>query len=368
MKILVDARVGWGHGIGRVISNTVPRVASLMPDWQIDVLVGPEDVPSARAIFVDRSNVSIVPCSIRPFSIAEQIKLPRYADGYDITWFTNYWVPLRWKGRFVVLVHDMLHLMPEYLPSSAAKRLIARKTFEKVRRDATAVMFVSRYTRKNFFDLIGKPRHSEVVHLGGDHFGYDVIKPLNERHRNLVVVAASKKHKNLGLLLEAWRQAKVAEHWTLNIVSSHSALLSSINLEGMANGLERTRVLRELSDEDLSNLYENSAVLLMPSLYEGFGLPLLEGMLAGALCISSNAGAMVEVSEGAFVQFVNGEDLAGWIAAIEAACTSIDRAGMDLDPLLQRNAATARRLQWSETAMKMAGVLKASTSGGPEEG
>lgn len=362
MKLLVDARVGWGHGIGRVVSNVVPRMAGLRPDWQIDVLVGPADVPLAEETFARTGNLSVLPCAIEPFTMAEQTSLERHARGYDLTWFTNYWVPLTWRGRFVATVHDMLHLIPEYFPSSATKRVLARQTFHKLRRNADAIVFVSRFTQRAFGDMIGTPRRGEVVHLGGDHLHYNV-KPIDVRKRQLLVVAASKRHKNFAMLLQAWQAANVADHWQLVIISPGSQLRSSVDVADAAARIKQTRILRDVSNDELSDLYADSTILLMPSLYEGFGLPLLEGLLAGALCISSNAGAMVEVGEGSFIQFVNGTDTAGWVASIENACASIDRGDPAIAQVVAHNVEQARRLRWADSAAAIVRVLEASDVG-----
>lgn len=357
MRLLVDARVGWGHGIGRVIANTVPRIAASRPDWRIGVLVDPADVETARAAFSGHANLAIVPCPVVPFSLAEQVQLARYARSYDLTWFTNYWVPLGWRGRFVATVHDMLHLIPEYFPASRAKRLLSVRTFTKLRRDAAAIMFVSRFTEHAFSQMIGAPRRGVAIPLGGDHLDYGGRIPVAQRSRRLLVVAASKKHKNFALLLKAWQSAKVADHWTLTIVSPEAMFRSSIDLDALAGG-GRVEIRRGISNNELARLYGDSAILLMPSLYEGFGLPLLEGMLAGALCVSSNAGAMVEVAQGAFVPMVNGFDQAGWTRAIEQNCAMIDDGNPDLEPLIAHNVAYARHFRWARTTDAIVELLE----------
>jgi len=365
VKLLVDARTGWGHGIGRVIANTVPRLARLRPDWQVEALVPPDQADAARAAFAGVPNLSPVACPIAPFSLAEQTGLQRYARGADLTWFTNYWVPLAWRAPFVATVHDMLHLLPEHIPASRLKRQLSRQTFAKLRRDARAVMFVSRFTQAEFQRMIGAPRHRGiVVQNGADHLDYGAAggghRPVAQRTRRLIVVAAAKQHKNFALLFAAWRQARVPEHWTLTVVSAHEALLSSIDLSALAGQDRRGRIdiRRGISNQELAALYADSAILLMPSLYEGFGLPLIEGMLAGALCVSSNAGALVEVAQGGFVQFVNGTDREGWTAAIEQACAMVDSGKPDLDPLLRHNIACAAHFRWDRTAHDVAAVLE----------
>lgn len=361
MRLLVDARIGWGHGIGRVVGNTVPLIAQAHPDWRIDALVEPANVAVAEAAFAPAGNIAVIPCSVRAFSLAEQVRLQAYASGHDLTWFTNYWVPLGWRTPFVATVHDMLHLTPAFFPASVPKRQLSRRTFIKVRRDARAVMFVSRFTEHAFARMIGLPRVARTIPLGGDHLGYPTPMPVRHRTRRLVVVAASKAHKNFPLLLDAWAQARVPDDWVLTIVSpDDAAFRSSIDLSALAHGAGRVEVRRGISNAELAALYGDSAILLMPSLYEGFGLPLLEGLLAGALCISSSAGAMVEVAGGAFVQFVNGFDRPGWTAAIEQTCAMIDHSGIDLDALTAHNAAIAGRFRWNVTAREIAAVLEAA--------
>jgi len=369
MRLLIDARIGWGHGIGRVIGNTVPLIAQNHPDWQIGALVEPRDLSVARTAFEQASNVSVIPCEIRGFSLAEQFRLEGYAAGYDLTWFTNYWVPLRWRSPFVATVHDMLHLLPDLLPASRPKRILARRTFTKVRRDARAVVFVSRFTQAEFDRMIGTPKHGVAIPLGGDHLQYPASRPLRQRSRRLIVVAASKKHKNFDLLLRAWQRAKVADHWKLTIVTPDDAMFrSSIDLDTLASieadGMDaRIDVRRGIDNAELAALYGDSAVLLMPSRYEGFGLPLLEGMRAGAMCVSSNAGAMVEVAQGGFVSFVNATDLAGWKMAIEQACRMIDEGRVDVDAMAAHNLEHAARFRWHETAHAIAATLQVAAEG-----
>lgn len=369
MKLLVDARTGWGHGIGTVIANTVPQIARLRPDWRIEALVPPDKAEAAGAAFAGVPNLSPLPCPIAPFSLGEQARLQAYAREADLTWFTNYWVPLAWRGPFVATVHDMLHLLPHYLPASPLKRALSRRTFAKVRQDARAVMFVSRFTQAEFHRMIGAPRQGVVVPNGADHldygFGENGHRPLAARTRRLIVVAASKQHKNFALLFDAWRRARVPGHWTLTVVSAQEEIISSIDLTALAgqdgpDGAARIEIRRGISNAELAALYADSAILLMPSLYEGFGLPLIEGMLAGALCVSSSAGSLVEVAQGGFVQFVNGTDREGWAAAIEQSCAMVDRGEPDLDPLLRHNIACAGRFRWDRTARNVTAVLESA--------
>lgn len=359
MRILVDARIGWGSGIGRVVSNTIGRVAALRPQDQFDVLINEPDRDAAERAVTGQGNCKVRICTIRPFSMAEQWQLRRYAVGYDLTWFTNYWVPLAWTGRFVVIVYDLLHLESSLFPASRTKRTLSRLTFHKIRRAARAVMFISRFSRRCFEREIGKPRLATTLLLGADHAVDRRPAAPSERQRRILVVAAAKQHKNLPLILDAWRGARLSRQWRLTLISPDAShLRSAIDLERFVAETDGAELRRSISDPELAALYDESAILLMPSLYEGFGLPLVEAMQAGMLCVTSTAGALVEVAQGCLVFAVDGYDREGWSRAIEDACALVERDDIDLAPWLALNRAQVARYQWSTTAEQIAAALE----------
>jgi glycosyltransferase involved in cell wall biosynthesis len=356
-KLLVDARLGWGSGIGRYIENVIPRVASLLPEIAFDVLVTDAHAERAKVCFAQAGNIRIVHTSVQPFSAAEQVRLARYANGCALTWFTNYWIPLAWQGRFTVTVYDVLHLLPDLFPASLPKRWASRCAFAKVCRQAEAAFFISRFTRDEFHRTVGRPGYGIVTQLGADHLLPDRALPAKEKR--LLVVAAFKKHKNFATVLNAWKQARVAEHWRLTIVAPGVDLRSSVNVDAMTAGMRGVEMRRGVSDAELRDLYARTAIMLAPSLYEGFGLPLLEAFATGAYAVSSTAGSLVEIAEGADAALVNGLDVEGWVAAIERACTQLDDGRIDAQAVARHNMAHAATFRWDDTARTTANTLRA---------
>ena len=351
-RVLVDARLPWGSGIGRYVRNIVPGVATRLPDVDFSLLVSPTDVLRARNADLG-GNVRIIASAIRPFSLTEQLQLPALAAGHNLTWFTNYWMPLLWRGRAVTTVHDLMHLDPRF-PASNARRFAATQTFAKVRRDAAHVVFVSRFTAREFEARVGQPNASTVVHHGIDHQG--MMHPVTSapRGRTALVVAASKEHKNLSLLLDAWALAGVPE-WKLTIVMPDDNLRSSVDLADQAACMPQVRLLRGISDDALGTLYGETGLVLVPSRYEGFGLPLLEAMRAGAPVISSTAEALVEVASGALIPMVSPADIHGWAEAIRIAITLRNTATEAA--IIERNRTVACAFTWDRAADRTASVL-----------
>lgn len=359
MRVLVDARLGWGSGIGRYIANTVPIVARLRPDIDFVAQVTPADEAQAASAFSGAANLTLRTVSIEPFSIGEQASLSSLSKGFDLTWFTNYWVPLNFTGRYCATVHDLLHLRADIFPASPVKRALAVQTFRKLARSASALSFGSRFSQREFEARFGAPRASAVHYYGIDHEDWPLFDPENppRKSRRLLAVGATKLHKNFDILLEAWNQARVDPDWTLTIISPDAKLRSSIDLQGVAEGSGRVDIRQGVSNEELRRLYADTRIMLTPSLYEGFGLPFMEGMQAGAFCVTSTAESMVEIGEGAFAYFVNPRDLPGWIKAIEQSCRMFDQDGFDYSALQRHNMRHAAQFSWARVADTTAGLL-----------
>lgn len=365
MRILVDARLGWGSGIGRYIENTVPRVARCRPGDAFVVQVPSENLGQAQALFGSVGNITVRAVDVVAFSLGEQVALDRLARGFDLTWFTNYWVPLTFRGRFVATVHDLLHLDRDLFPASTAKRRLSQLTFAKVARSADAISFGSRFSRREFEQRFGTHARTAVHYYGIDHADWRLFDPdaPPPKAKRLLAVGASKAHKNFELLLEAWRRAEVPDGWTLTVISPDQRLRSSIDLESASRNTARTDIRYGLSNAELRDLYAETAIMLTPSLYEGFGLPFMEAMQAGALPISSTAQSMVEIGQGAYAWYVNGNDLGGWVRAIEAGCRVFDDEEIPWAPLQRRNMRLAARFTWDRVA-EVTGALLADVLGG----
>lgn len=356
-RVLVDARLPWGSGIGRYVRNIVPLVAVRMPSTQFTLLVAPDDVARAEDAASRCANVTVQTTEIRPFSLSEQTILAALASDHDLTWFTNYWVPLRWRGRFVATVHDLIHIDPRF-PASAAKRFAAARTFAKVRRDARHVIFVSRFSSRVFAADIGTPQASSVVHHGIDHVGVAAgTSAAPARGRTALVVAAAKEHKNLPLLVEAWKQAGLLD-WQLAIVTPDDNLRSSIDLAEQVRRTANVEVYRGITDDQLSALYAKAGFALVPSRYEGFGLPLLEAMRAGTPVVSSTADALVEVASGALIPFVDADDRDGWVQAIRDMAIRCGPTDEWQQAVSRHNRVIAESFTWDKAAVLTADILK----------
>lgn len=149
-------------------------------------------------------------------------------------------------------------------------------------------------------------------------------------------VGTIEPRKNLGVAIDAWRELQRRGH-------ACRLVLAGRNLQGIAEepGLE---IAGAVPDGHLRDLYAGAIALLFPSLYEGFGLPLLEAMLCGRPVIASRDAALIETAGGRAVHADAG-DVRGWVEAMEAAM----RGTWDGREALEY----ARTFTWARTARKM---------------
>jgi alpha-1,3-rhamnosyl/mannosyltransferase len=200
----------------------------------------------------------------------------------------------------VVVVYDLVTFRPEVQPRRSSGR-IERATMGLGVRRASHLLCISQATRR---DLVARyPRAEEkssVVPLAADtQFGETVsdaaLADLRERHslsgEFVLCTGTLEPRKNLLRVLEA--HAALSKQVELVLVGPTGWEFEEI-LERAARR-ENVRVLGHVSDEDLVGLYNACAVFCYPSLYEGFGLPLLEAMSAGAACITSSVSSLPEV-------------------------------------------------------------------------
>jgi glycosyltransferase involved in cell wall biosynthesis len=179
-------------------------------------------------------------------------------------------------------VHDLAILRyPAAFPRW--HRLYGKTGLEKVLRQADSVVAVSEFTKKEVTELVGVlPERIHVVPNGVDAV-FTSEGPSVEGSYALAV-ATLEPRKNLGRVVEAARLAGVE----LRVVGARGW-----------GGVEVPGWVGEIPDSHLAALYRGARCVLYPSLYEGFGLPVLEAMACGTPVVTSRESAMEEVAGGA---------------------------------------------------------------------
>ena len=206
------------------------------------------------------------------------------ARGLDVLHCTTFRGPVESRIPTVVTVHDLAILRaPKAFPRW--HRLYGKAGLISVLRSADAIVAVSEFTRSEVVELAGVPdERIRVVPNGVDA----VFTPDGPRADGdyVLAVATLEPRKNLARAVDAARRAGVA----LCVVGARG--WGSVDVEGWVG---------EVPDAELAALYRGAQCVVYPSLYEGFGLPVLEAMACGTPVVTSAGTAMEEVAGGAAV-------------------------------------------------------------------
>jgi len=247
----------------------------------------------------------------------------------DLLHCPTYRGPLRPALPVVVTVHDLaVFRHPEAF--NRWTRTYSPRVVPRVLAAARRIVAVSEFTRRELVELLHVPPDKIRVVPNGVDDEFTQEGPAAEGEY-VLAVGTLEPRKNLPRLVEAARRTDVE----LRVVGARG--WGDVQVEG--NGVSW---LGELSDDELARQYRGALCVAYPSLYEGFGIPVLEAMACGAPVVTSRGTAMEEVADGAAV-LVDSSDPAELAAGIE-------RAAAERDVLVPLGLERARAFRWDAIA------------------
>jgi glycosyltransferase involved in cell wall biosynthesis len=211
--------------------------------------------------------------------------LRRRARSLDVLHCTTFRGPAGAAVPVVLTVHDLAILRaPEAFPRW--HRLYGRAGLTRVVRAADAVIAVSQFTKDELVDLVGiPPDRVEMIPNGVDEI-FRAPRDTVSQGEFVLAVATLEPRKNLARVVEAARLADVE----LRVVGARG--WGGVDVPGWVG---------EIPDAELAALYRAARCVVYASLYEGFGLPVLEAMASGTPVVTSRGTATEEVAGGAAV-------------------------------------------------------------------
>jgi glycosyltransferase involved in cell wall biosynthesis len=376
MKIAIDysAAVNQRAGIGRLVRNQVLALAEV--DRENDYrLVYARPNRGAVPQFPRARNFSRHEVHLRERWLTilwHRANLPLPADwlfgSVDIYHCPDFVLPPLRRARGILTVHDLAFLMRPDCADAHLRAYLEDVVPRSVRR-ADFIIADSENTRNDLVVLLGANPASIAVVPGGVEERFKPItdpEQLTKARRMLGVgeapfilaIGVLEPRKNLNRLMDAFHHLKqretVSRDMRLVLAGGKGWLYDDIFEHHDASPIRDDILLPGfVPDELLPAIYSAADVLAFPSLYEGFGLPILEAMACGTPVVASRASCLPEVAEGAalMVDPTNVEALA---AALELVLVDTDlRAG-----LIARGLQRASEYSWRRAAEQLLGVYR----------
>ncbi|HDS09275.1 MAG TPA: glycosyltransferase family 1 protein [Firmicutes bacterium] len=226
--------------------------------------------------------------------------------GINLFHSPHYNFPVLYKGKTVVTVHDIIHILYPFELRSKIAKLYSEFMFRQLKKKVHKIITDSESTKNDLVRYFKfKPERIKVIHIGVDPF-FRVLEdraPVEEFKKNLNVegyllmfVGLNKYHKNIRALLELGKRLKKRKvSFTLllaGIKTNQELILKNAHDLGISDNI---RVIPYLDDMEMLYAYNAADLFLLLSLYEGFGLPPLEAMSCGTPALVSNASSLPEV-------------------------------------------------------------------------
>jgi glycosyltransferase involved in cell wall biosynthesis len=300
MRIVLDCRKYFDFGIGTYIQNLVEYMRLHV---ELVLLVAPEDVKQIAQLPQIQMKIN----SSGKYSLRELRSIGVDANNLkaDIFHAPHYTTPYGLKMPCVTTIHDILHVRGDKY-YSFPKRMYARAMIAHACTSSAAILVDSEFTKQELIEVFSvNESHIHVVHLGVSKIYFQKftkmeIQDFKKRHgivKPMILYTGSlKAHKNIEVLIAAYTNMKQRLEYQIAFsgesISGQKHLWDMIKQKGIIDNIVE---LGRISNTDLALAYHSASVVVLPSLYEGFGFSLLESMAAGTPVIGAKAGSIPEV-------------------------------------------------------------------------
>lgn len=319
MRIGIDARFSSESGVGRYLRNFLTNLKILDKKNEYFIFLLPKDFDK----FSETRNFRKVAAPFKWYGFGEQFNFPKllYRFNLDLMHFPHFNVPIFYKGKFVVTIHDLIH--QHYAMNRATtlnplsykiKQLGYRKVFKTAIQKSLKILVPSDFVRKDLMKewnvssdkiTVTPEAVDDKLAVIGSKISQKqtskVLSKFNIRPPYLFYVGNAHPHKNVEGLIKSFNSLS-ANYQNLQLVLSGADHYFWQRLK-TEKKLKNVYFTGYVTEDELAVLYKSAKAFVLPSFEEGFGIPLLEAMALGCPVVASNTGALPEVGGGASVYF-----------------------------------------------------------------
>jgi glycosyltransferase involved in cell wall biosynthesis len=370
MRIGIDARFygSIGKGLGRYTQKLIENLEKIDSSNEYFIFLKKENFDDYRP---HSKNFQKVLADYRWYSLKEQLKMPALLNKYnlDLVHFPHFNVPLFYRKKFVVTIHDLILIHFPTIRGTTLnplyywlKFLAYKFIIQSAIRRSEHIIAVSNFTKKDILDNYGVPENKiSVTYEACEDFcnlpleksknileKYGIIKPY------LLYVGNAYPHKNLEkLILEFSQFQKENGQYHLVLVGKEDYFYRQLKKLVGERKSKNTIFPGHIPDCDLDFVYREASLYVFPSLYEGFGLPPLEAMAKGVPVLSSSHPCMREIL-GDSAYFIDAQKNGELISGIKKILSDdFLRSG-----LIQKGYRQCRKYSWLEMAEKTLAIYK----------
>lgn len=330
MKIGFDAKRAFhnSRGLGSYSRNLIYGLNKYHPDFRLN-LYTPQFKEQAKqryeflfnssnAIITPSFPQSLLPSLWRRKSITKLLE----NDQVDIYHGLSHELPLgieKWKGKKIVTIHDLQYLkFPQFF--STIDRTTYAKKVEHACRVADQVIAICKHTKQDLMDNLNIEASKIAVHYQScaesffpENQNLTSTRPNSNPY--ILHVGAFVPNKNQITLIEAFYKISRDYPHDLILIGSGKDKTYYEDMLGVIEQLkikERVKIISDVSNDHLVEYYKGADVFCFPSIYEGFGIPVIEAMFCGTPVITSNSSSLPEVGGVAaeYVDPFNSEEIA----------------------------------------------------------
>jgi glycosyltransferase involved in cell wall biosynthesis len=294
MKILIDGRLiaDKETGISRYTEELLEIYIKLFGRENIILLVNIN-------LKKEFNNVYVVKTELYPFNIWHFIKFHKLLktiefDAYHSMFYANSFYKLKDK-IYITTVHDIMYrVVPNFFKKSNLINKLAMYYYDFIVKRSLSnsdyIISISNTTKQDVWKIFSYDSYlitEGINKLTTDNEILEIDKEVIRSKQYFLYVGNGRPHKNIEFLKNSYLNSNTNKK--LIIVGHKGSSFKRKNKEVIYTGY--------INDNTLKYLYENSSAFVFPSLYEGFGLPILEAINLNTLVLSSSAGALKEFNE-----------------------------------------------------------------------
>jgi len=322
MRIGFDAKRAFlnNTGLGNYSRDTIRLLSNFYIDNKYFLYTPKEKENSRLAFLDDRNNTfirtpqSLLNKALKSYWRSKSIVRDLFTNKIDIYHGLSHEIPIgieKTNIKTVVTIHDLIFIRYPYLFRTIDRKIYYKK-FKSACQRADKIIAISQQTKQDIIDFFYIPKEKiEVVYQGCNDIFHNpmakntkraVQEKYNIPNDYMLSVGSIEERKNLLTILKVLKELP---NQKLVVIGNGKAYkIKCIHFIEEHNLSNRVLFLSDLNLSEMAAIYQNAQMLIYPSIFEGFGIPILEALFSKTPVITSKDGCFAEAG-GAFSKYIN---------------------------------------------------------------